>query len=1215
MKKNLLFLFAVIIFFSVLPGSCKTLGEPDMSQGANLALGKTAQASSRSGGADSAFDGKAFTNWTSAGANPQWIRVDLGGHYTVCRVVLNWAGSNYGTDYFIEVSDDDMNWNVVADRFLLDLPRNGNNRVDDIYFKDVEARYVRMYGTGRQGNFSLRGFEVYGPHNIAAGKTAAAGSEWFGIDLDDILQVGSVKINWGEHYASEYTIKVSDNGTDWHDAYHTANGTGGIETINLAPLNASRYTQQDGIDPENTPARRRPDGSLDVNREHLYARFVRVHPAGRRDDYSINELEIYGNPFRSVPNADNNALMPNINLNEGWMLARAPDISASPAGISAPGFDVSGDAWFNAIVPGTVLTSFFKAGLIEDPYFSDNIRKLDQWYYNVDYWYRKEFTLPPEYTGQNMVLNVEGVNWHSDIYVNGQKLGSTVGPFKREQFDVTRYLVPGTANVIAVNIHIFPTRADELDGNANNDGRYDQIMMLPHIMSSGGWDWIPPIPGRNVGIIKDITLTTRNRVAIKNPIIQTDLPWVPPVPNGPEPTGIPSPADTAYADISFSAELVNNGDTAISGIIKGLITPGGINVQKEVTIPANRTITVSFNRNDFAALRVDNPRLWWPNGYGEQFLHDIEFGFEIDGVVSDTFSYQFGIREYGYWWKDGTAPFEWIMGDGRRRSAYNNDTNSKSLQFFCNGVRIMAKGGNWGMTDAMLGWTAREYDIALRMHADMNFTMIRDWIGTADFDDFYKAADKFGIMIWADFWVHGFWQTNIMGPFLQNARAKVQRIRNHTSLVIYCGGNEWTPWGILDNEPNGPGWAPGNRPTGILPQIVAELDPGRLYITQSNAQPVRGGVSYMIQDPVWYYTTASRHQGFTTEIGTSVMPVYESVMEMMEEQYWWPPRDNSRPFGRNINYMWQIHDLGGPDDIGNKGAEGYLDQIDRRYGRSENLVDFSMKAQLINYETNRAMFEAWNNYMWNNTSGILLWMSQSAWPSFIWQTYDSFFDMNGAYFGSRKASRPVNVQFDYQDRIIKVINNTPAPLQNITVTADLYNLDGTLSTSRTATLTAAASSATQALDISADLTGESISSTHFINLTLRDAGNNVLSENFYWDSNRSSRTSYALSILPQITLNAFIIDSAVTGGVTTMTVELRNESSDVAVMTRLKVMQGSGARRVLPVFYSDNYFAMLPGTSKQVIIEFETRDLDGHEPVLRMEGFNTAHAIITRRGR
>jgi len=1200
----------------------------------------TVSSTNGSNAAGNAVDGNTATRWNSASSDPQWIRVDLGAVYKVSRVILDWHGDNYGRKYFVEISLDGNSWTVVADRFMLSLPNISTHRIDDIFFDAVDARYVRMYGLERNTSFSLWEFEVYGVHNTAAGKatqvssgdgaaalidgdsgtawsTAGKDDEYFGVDLAGILRVGSLKINWGANYATAYTVKVSDNGADWYEAYSTVNGRGGVETINLAPLKASRYTKQDGVNPKNIPQGQTPDGSRDVRIEYMNARYVRVYPlAGPGNNYTVNELETYGNTFKSAPDvSDTAALPPVIDLNDGWKLARVPDVTASPAAVSSPGFDIGGGNWINAVVPGTVLTSYFKDGKIEEPYYSDNLLKLNQWYFNVDYWYRKEFVLPQGYDGMRTVLNLESVNWLSDVYVNGQKAGSTIGPFKSEEFDVTAFLVPGKANTIAVNIHIFQT----LD---NSGGKYDQLLMLPHIQSSGGWDWIPIIPGRNVGIIGNVSLSARNSVAINNPFVQTDLPWVPPAPNtgANPPPHDPSP-DISSADLTVEAELVNSGNREVTGVIKGVITPGNITFEKTIVIPANRSVTFSFDPSDFAALHINNPRLWWPNGYGEQFLYDMNLSYEINGVVSDSKSFKFGIREYGYWWRDGTQNWVWIMGN---TTNYNQDMNAWNLQLYCNGVKIMCKGGNWGMPDAMLRWGPEEYDTAVRLHAEENFTMIRAWIGTTDIKAFYDACDKYGILVWTDFWIHGANMTELTGPFIQNARAKVARIRNHASLALYCGGNEWTPMGILDREPSGPGWAPGNNPTGVLPLLCRELDPTRLYITESNAQPVRGGTTYQVEDPTWYFDRVTRSPGFTTEIGTAVVSNYESMKEMMPEEWWWPQRDSSRPFDKNINYMWQIHDLGGLDDIGNKGAEKYLNEVDKRFGIPDGIEDFCIKAQMLNYETNRAMFEAWHNNLWNHTSGILLWMSQSAWPSTMWQTYDSYFDTNGAFFGCKKGSEPVHVQYDCNSRNVKVINNSATALLNATVTADIYNLDGTLFVSRKATLNAPASAATQALGISADLTGSSISTVHFIKLTLTDADDNVLSENFYWDSRRTgsgNRTRYityggydGLDSLPQVELEAIIKSSVTADGVTTMTVGLTNNTNTIAVMTRLKVMQGNTEKRVLPTYYDDNYFALLPGESKTVNIEFETRYLGGYQPVLRMEGYNTAGAVITETG-
>ncbi|GAA6396547.1 discoidin domain-containing protein [Solibaculum mannosilyticum] len=1121
----------------------------DVDKGVNLASGKDVTASSGDH-PEYAIDGDDSTVWKAENSDLQWLSIDLGQLTTIDRVILHW-GQSYARSYNIQVSRDGENWENVYDIF------NAPGGVDDIFFAPTEARYVRVYGTTKTGDGdTLSEIEVYAPYDMSGDAYVSASSadaslavdgddatawtsdgksnQWIGLDLGSVQRVGSLGIHWGDSFASSYKIQVSDDSLTWTDAYTTQNGRGGTETVNLSPITPTHYATE--------------DGTRDINVQHMTARYIRLVPmAGAGDDFSIAELDVYGSPALVIPDTQNDtAILEEISLNDGWKLARVPDIDATPAAVSSPGFDTDNDLWIDAVVPGTVLTSYYEAGLIDDPYYSDNMDKLDQDYYNVDYWYRKDIDLPADYAGQRMILNIDGVNWLSDIYVNGQPVANLMGAFKSEELDVSQYLVPGQVNTIAVNVHIFPTGKDE-----------DQTRWSPHFISSGSWDWIPAIPGRNIGIVKDVSLSTRKAVSVDAPFVATDLP----LPN------------TDYADIRVSADLHNSSSQDVTGVIKGVINPGNVTFEQEVTIPAGDTLPVTLDHETFEQLRIQSPLLWWPNGYGDQNLYTLDLCYEIDGTVSHSQQVTFGIREYTY--------------------DYTDDPD-QNMQISCNGVRIMAKGGNWGMPDAMLSWGDEEYDTAVKMHKDMNFTMIRDWLGTADFDAFYEACDKYGIMVYTDFWIHGAYAPEAFGAFLENAYNKLERVRNHASVVIWCGANEWTPAGALNT---------------LLPQMAAELDDTRIYITQSNKDEVSGGVTYAVNDPAWYYDAAKESKGFTTEIGTPVIPNYESMKEMMEEEYWWPPTDESKPFGKNINYMWQYHDLGGASDIGNKGAEKYINEINNRYGESEGLEEFTLKAQMINLETNKAMFEAWNNYMWEKCSGILLWMSQSAWPSTVWQTYDSSFDVTGAYFGSKIGSEPIHVQYDYKNHDVKVINNTNDTLSGVKVFTEVYNLDGTLYDKLENTLDAAPNSANQVVNIATSLNGGDLSTVHFVKLTLTDADGKVLSSNFYWRNKRGLTDYTDMETLPDVALTASK-ETTVQDGVTNMKVTLTNNTDTVAVMTRLKVMKGDTEQRVLPTMYDDNYFALVPGETKVINIQFDTEDAEGYEPTLKMEGFNTTAATI-----
>ena len=179
------------------------------------------------------------------------------------------------------------------------------------------------------------------------------------------------------------------------------------------------------------------------------------------------------------------------------------------------------------------------------------------------------------------------------------------------------------------------------------------------------------------------------------------------------------------------------------------------------------------------ALRLPVPRLWWPNGYGEPNLYHVELRFETGRAASRTRSPS----------RPASAQFTYSEEGG-------------TLRMWINGRRFMPRGGNWGFPESMLRYRGREYDAAVRYHSDMNFTMIRNWVGQTGDDEFYEACDRHGIVVWQDFWLANPWD----GPdpdddalFMANATDLVIRIRNHPSVGLYCGRNEGYPPKPLDD--------------------------------------------------------------------------------------------------------------------------------------------------------------------------------------------------------------------------------------------------------------------------------------------------------------------------------------------------------------------------------------------------------------------------------
>ena len=169
--------------------------------------------------------------------------------------------------------------------------------------------------------------------------------------------------------------------------------------------------------------------------------------------------------------------------------------------------------------------------------------------------------------------------------------------------------------------------------------------------------------------------------------------------------------------------------------------------------------------------------------------------------------------------------------------------------------------------------------------------------------------------------------------------------------------------------------------------------------------------------------------GFRTEIGTAVFTTFESFKKFMPKDSWWPQND-----------MWDLHFFG--PKAANANPERYFKMIGDNYGKPTGIEDFCRKAQLVNLESNKAMFEGWQDHMWNDAAGIMTWMSQSAYPSFVWQTYDYYYDLTGAYWGVKKALEHVHIQWSYADNSVKVINTTLDDMKELKAKATVYNLQG-----------------------------------------------------------------------------------------------------------------------------------------------------------------------------
>ena len=957
---------------------------------------------------------------------------------------------------------------------------------------------------------------------VSAWRSAGAADEWVSVDLGFESEFDRLVFHWLNPAASG-EILVSNDGIVWK-SIKSIESSEDFGEVKLKKTVKGRYVKA------------------------MFAASADGRPL------ELSELEVYGRGgAAAVPKAAPARQGARQDLAGGaWKLRRASLVQADGAALSGPSYDDA--AWMPATVPGTVLTSFINAGAVADPRFADNQFLASDSYFRSPFWYRDTFDASVD--SERQYLHFDGINWKADVYLNGVSLGRIEGAFRESEFDVTGILKDGRndlAVLIHENIHYGAVKEQTAFSSDQNGGIVGADNPTMH--ATVGWDWIPTVRGRDIGIWDDVYIAYKGAVSVEDPFVRTVLPL----------------PDTTSADVLAEVTLVNRSARAVSGSLRGAF--GDARFELAQTLAPGESRLVKLTPDDFPALHLTDPKLWWPKGYGEQNLYDVSFSFVEDGTVSDEVAFKSGVRQMD-WSVDPYVPTE-----GLQRGGYESDGPPERLSLYVNGRRFIGFGGNWGFPEMLLNYRGREYDIAVKYHADMNFTIIRDWVGMTGDREFYEACDRYGVMIWQDFWLANPWDgpdPYYPGLFEEVAEEYVRRIRNHPSLAIYVGRNEGNPPAEID---------------AFLAETVAREHPGMHYIPHSATGTVSGGGPYRALPPADYFTLWG-HDTFHSERGLPNVMNYESMVRAFGEDRVEPVSTMAHP-----NPIYGLHDytLGVvPHASSAQSADSFNGIIAKAFGEPADAREFAELAQWINYNGYRAVFEARSE----QRRGMILWMSHPAWPSMVWQTYDYFFEPTGAYFGSKKACEPLHILWNPVHEDVEVVNYHAGDRSGLTATASLVNLDGAVAWTKSCTL-----------DIAEDRTvvcfplvfPEELSEVYFIKLVLSDASGEAVSENLYWRG-REDGNFRALRDVPKTTPKwKMTRTSSETEHCFTVTVS--NDGPVPAMMLRLKAMDAGTGDLVLPVLYSDNYFFLLPGESRTLTVKVCNEDCAGI-PYIALSGLN-----------
>ncbi|MFT3738356.1 MAG: glycoside hydrolase family 2 TIM barrel-domain containing protein [Breznakibacter sp.] len=833
-------------------------------------------------------------------------------------------------------------------------------------------------------------------------------------------------------------------------------------------------------------------------------------------------------------------------LNTGWVCKQIDEVSLNGRQLSKP--DSSLDGWLKATVPGTVLTTLIDNHLVPDPFWGMNNEKIADIYHtgpaHYTYWFVNTFDAPAVSKDGQIWLIMRGVNYSCDLFLNGHQLNGQRhhGMFLRQTYRITPYINPNGKNRLAVVVYP-PDPVGEPNGGQGGDGEIARNVAHQYV---AGWDWIQPIRDRNTGIWDKVFIETTGSVNIANPHVVTVVDGVR------KPYGRQQPAT-----LKTSIEIQNPTGKPITGF--AVFETNGQKTSIKTTLAANSDTEIAL-----PDLTIANPQLWWPNGYGEPRLYDGKFSFVT--ARNDTLDHErfcFGIRDVSTVW----------------------NSHTQSSQVMVNGQKIFIKGGNWIVSDALLRLSDLRYDGEVRFHRDMNLNLIRVWGGALlERPEFYDACDRYGLLVMQDFWIsadcNGKWTDKLKKEdqwtrrqypndhalFIRSAADQVKMVRNHPSLAFWCGGNEIAP------------------PQGILraleDSILPILDGTRTFYPYSNSDQMsfnhlggNGDGPYTIQDFRTFWT--ERTFPFNSEVGSVGTGDDESLKRFIPEGNLTIPDYQSN----QIDSVWQYH-----KDIG---YDKYIDQ----YGKAASIRDFGMKAQLVNYNQYRALAEGFSNYVWDWYTGFMIWKTQNPWTCLRGQMYDYYLDPNACLYGLRSGAEPIHVMLNPSTWMISVMNNTFDTHRDLMLEMRCFDMEGKRVAKSDLLIEVGASLNQKYYAIDQLVSKLAARNGLFVSLRLVSLDGQTVSSNFYWLPDAQGLYS-GLERMPRS--NA--VATAVSKGNGTIEVTVQNpENAPVAFFNRLSLVDGRTNLRILPVFYSDNYFSVLPGETRHVTLEYpKGTDLAGH---------------------
>ena len=786
---------------------------------------------------------------------------------------------------------------------------------------------------------------------------------------------------------------------------------------------------------------------------------------------------------------------------------------------------------WRAAVPSTVAGTLYDAGFFGEGLLEGRAYAAADKAIFDDVWtYRTTFAAKPA-PGQHVELAFDGLGYYADIFLNGTQIASsdtTFGVFRRRSYEVGDLL--RGRNTLEVKLR----RAQSGDLNI------------------GFVDWNPRPLDESMGIVRPVTLHATGAVSIEDVFVIPDL----------------DVQTLARADLEVRVTLRNRASRPVEGTLTLDLQDAG-QAGVPFSLAAGQTRTLYLTPAELPLLHLDHPRVWWSHDLGTPELYGLEAWAEVDGSLSDRREVEFGVREIT-----------------SRLTAENY------RQFTLNGRDILLKGAGW-TDDIFLRDTPESIRRQVEYVRDMHLNCIRFENIWGKDDTVYDLCDRLGVLSLAGWSCQWEWENYcglpevgdygcINGPEAEDLavayfRDQVVRLHNHASLIGWLTGSDRIPNPDLERR--------------YLE--VYETQEYRPYICSAKGlESLAGWSGTKMEGPYewvgadyWYRDVqAGGAFGFNTETGVGAnLPQAGSLRRMIPEEGLWPLSDS-----------WDYHCTASSSAMNS--PKKLEEVVSAQYGAAADFGDFVRKAHAVDYDGTRGMFEAFRVRMPRST-GIVQWMLNSAWPSLYWQLYDWYGVPTAGYYGTKKACEPLQLLFDYADRRVYAVSES---LETVTLKASYLVYDGQ-------SRQLGGDSREVRLDYRASLPVFDLrrfdGRPQFLALSLTAPDGTAVADNFYClpaedNEYRWDRTNWYVTPVSRYADLRFVF--ADEGADVRMSVEergdgqwavtLSNRSPVIAYMNVLQALDAAG-ELVVPAFWSDNFFPLLPGQTKTVTCRADVRDI------------------------